>query len=88
MSSSKEKDRVCSCDHKLFLSDIKNIDFVEELDKDFRYEIWDNNKHISYLEFIDSENRWFFFTKLVEINEDENKNKSIFVLDLGDNNGK
>ena len=88
MSSSREKDKTCSCENKLLLADIKNINFVEELDKDKRYEIWDEEKQTSYLEYVDSENRWFFFTKLVEITKDENQNTSTYVLDLGDNNGK
>lgn len=88
MSSSKEKDAVCSCDNKLIFSEITSINFVEKLDKNKRYEIWNEDKHISYLEYVDSENRWFFYTKLVEINTNKNGNKSVFVLDLGDNNGK
>lgn len=88
MSSSKEKDNECSCNNKLFIKEIKNIDFLDNLDKEKRYEIWDDNKQTSYLEYIESENRWFFFTKLVEINEDQNGNKSIFMMDIGESNGK
>lgn len=87
MSTSKEKDKECSCNNKLFMPGIKDVSFLENLDKEKRYEIWDNEKHLCYLEYITSENRWFFFTKLVELNTDENNNLSIFMIDLGEENG-
>lgn len=84
MSSSKEKDRECSCDYKLHLIDSSNVDFLRGLNKEKRYEIWIANKLVSYLEYIDSENRWFFFTKSVEFEEQEDGNFSIYINDIGE----
>ena len=82
MSSAKEKDRVCSCEHKILLSDIKNAEFVEKLDKEVRHEIWDGDKIKCFLEYVDSENRWYFFIKSIEIEVDENGNKAINFYDI------
>lgn len=81
MSSSREKDKTCSCNHVLKFQSLDNLEFVEKLDKDFRYEIFLKDKFYSFLEYIDSEDRWFFFTKMIELKRDENNNLSTHILE-------
>lgn len=82
MSSSKQKDLICSCEHKLFMSNLNDVRFLEDLDKDFRYEIWNENNFSCFLEYIQSEDRWFFFKKAIDFNHDENGNASIHTIEF------
>lgn len=90
MSSSKQKDQMCSCEHKLYMNDLDNVSFLKDLPKEYRYEIWTDTDFLCFLEYVDGEDRWFFYRKLVELKVDENNNYSTHMIEFfeGDKNGK
>ena len=87
MSSAREKDKECTCQNRLLLDNLDQVtDMIRKKDfpKDKRFEVWIKNEPYCFLEYIDSEDRWYLFVKSIEIQEDENNNWSSHTLEVSD----